>query len=103
MADAPLPPPPELLAVEPVEPPFRPDLGVGRDAMLTKVLALNGGDDFVRVNVGETALSAVRKMNEKNADCCLIFDDAGQLAGIFTERVSWRRRRRSGGVVDVHE
>jgi hypothetical protein len=51
------------------------------------VLALNGGDDFVRVNVQELALSAVRKMNEKNADCCIIFDDAGQLAGIFTERV----------------
>lgn len=87
MSDAPLPPAPELLPTEVVQPPFRPDLGVGRDAVLTKVLALNGGEDFVRVNIGELALSAVRKMNEKNADCCLIFDEAGKLAGIFTERV----------------
>lgn len=86
MADAPLPPAPEMLSIEPMQAPFRPDLGVGRDAVLTKVLELNGGNDFVRVNVGELALSAVRKMNEKNADCCLIFDDAGKLAGIFTER-----------------
>lgn len=98
MSDAPLPPTPELLATEAVMPPFRPDLGVGRDAVLTKVLALNGGEDFVKVNIGELALSAVRKMNEKNADCCLIFDEAGKLAGIFTERV---RARGFGGRVWV--
>lgn len=67
--------------------PFRPDLGVGRDAKLTKVLELNDGAvDFVRVNINALTLSAVKKMNEKGADCCLVFDMDGGLAGIFTER-----------------
>ena len=86
MSDTASPPPADLAGgLAPLEP-FRPDLGVGRDAKLTKVLALNGGEDFVRVRVDELTLSAVRKMNEKAADCCLIFDQAGKLAGIFTER-----------------
>ena len=33
-----------------MEPPFRPDLGVGRDAMLTKVLALEWSGRGVTVN-----------------------------------------------------
>ncbi len=76
-----------LVPAEVIPPgPFRPELGVGRDARLTKVLELNGGKEFVRVSIEEITLSAVRKMNEKSADCCLIFDGPGKLAGIFTER-----------------
>jgi len=52
------------------------------------VLELTRGNDFVRVQEDDTVLSAVRDMNDRNADCCLVFtkDNPGQLAGIFTER-----------------
>jgi CBS domain-containing protein len=68
--------------------PFRPELGVGREAKLVKVLELNRADEFVRVADTEMTISAVRKMNERNADCCLVFSSErpSQLAGIFTER-----------------
>ncbi|EWM26670.1 Na+/H+ antiporter [Nannochloropsis gaditana] len=81
-------PPTQLTQAEIVpSEPFRPDLGVGREAKLTKVLELNeGAVNFVRVRVDELTLSAVKKMNEKGADCCLIFNPDGSLAGIFTER-----------------
>jgi CBS domain-containing protein len=77
-----------LPMLAPSAPPFRPDLGVGREALLTKVIELNKGYDFVRVMENEMTLSAVKRMNEKNADCCLIFkaDKPSELAGIFTER-----------------
>ena len=68
--------------------PYKPELGVGRQALLTKVLELTRGNDYVRVYEDDMVLSAVRSMNEVNADCCLVFnkDNPGELAGIFTER-----------------
>ena len=85
--------PSPLVPASTIKPPFRPDLGVVRKALLTKVLELNKGADFVKVTDDEMTLSAVQKMNEMNKDCCLVFskEDPTKLEGIFTERDYVRR------------
>lgn len=89
--------------------PYMPEEGVGLEATLTKVLALNRGDEFVRVMDDEMALSAVQKMNEQDADCCLVFSkgEPGVLQGIFTERdyvrkiMEAKRKTSETPIVDV--
>lgn len=89
--------------------PYMPEEGVGLDATLTKVVALNKGDEFVRVLDDEMALSAVQKMNEQDADCCLVFSkgDPAVLQGIFTERdyvrkiMEAKRKTSETPIVDV--
>jgi len=63
---------------------YHPSGSLGR-ALLTRVAdIMRTGDQFPAVETSASVLDAVKAMNRARAGACVIIDDAGRLAGVFT-------------------